>query len=51
MNKSLYRPISVQGARTGKRICINRFECGAALCALTQEYPPQLLVPQPILGY
>lgn len=51
MLKPLCRPISVQDAYTGKRIRIAHFERGAALCALTQECPPQLLAPQPILGY
>ncbi|UOR06718.1 hypothetical protein MUN82_06365 [Hymenobacter aerilatus] len=51
MRTTLCHPVSVQDAQTGKRIRIAHFERGAALCALTQECPPQLLTPQPILGY
>jgi hypothetical protein len=51
MSTSLCRPVSVQDATTGKRLRVSRFERGSALCALTNECPPQLLAPQPILGY
>lgn len=51
MKTPLCKPVSIKDAITGKRLRLTRFERGSALVALTSECPPQLLAPQPVLGY
>ena len=51
MSQPFCRPLSFHDALTGKRVRLTRLERGTALCALTNDCPPRLCAPQPILGY